>query len=238
MGAPARRSDPEWMDRPGNSREDLEGALADIRIVNRWLGGTRVLLEALRPHLLAPSPGTPLEILDVGTGGADLPIEMVRLARRAGREIRITAIDTDPTTADIAGKAARDFPEIRVVVADAFALPFPPRSFDLVTASLFLHHFGHDAAARLIAGFRLAARRAVVVNDLRRHRVPWAFIALVSRLTGRSRMFRHDAPLSVLRGFTDAELASVASESGSRRFVLERRWPFRLVLTVASEEPS
>lgn len=225
------------MDRPGNSRADLAGALADIRFVNRWLGGRRVLLDALRPYLAAPGTA-PLEILDVGTGAADLPIEIVRLARRSGRAIRVTAMDTDPVTAAIATEAARDYPEIGVIVADAFDLPFPERAFDLVTASLFLHHFDEEAAARLVAGFRRVARRAVVVNDLRRHRLPWAFITLASRLTGRSRMFRHDAPLSVLRGFTDAELAAVASESGSRRFSLERRWPFRLLLTVASEERS
>jgi len=235
---PARRLDPEWMDRPDNAPEIVEGALRDIRWVNRILGGRRALLHSLAALLDELPPDGHLEVLDVGTGGADLPLDMIDLGRRRGRRVRVTAVDRDPSAASAAARFAAGRPEVRVVRANAEDLPFEDRSFDLVTASMFLHHFDHDGVVDLLRQFRRLARRAVVVNDLRRHRLPWAFIATVAHVTRRDAMFRHDAPLSVLRGFTDDELIAAARESGVENPRLERRWPFRLVLTLPVETAS
>jgi len=233
---PRRSNAPELLDRDGHGVAELAGALRDIRAVNRLLGGSRTLLDALRPVIRRTKPGVPLEVLDVGTGAADLPLAMVRCAGRMGRELWVTAVDRDPTTATIAARAAARSPQIRIVCADARHLPFPPNSFDVVTASMFLHHFELCEVVRLLARFRELARRAVLINDLRRHLVPWSFIALVSRVTRRDPMFVHDAPLSVLRGFTVAELLQAARESGAASVALKRRWPFRLAVTLESPE--
>lgn len=234
MLVPARRLDPEWMDRDGIARADLEGALGDIRTVNRRLGGSSTLVRAVAPHLRGgPRPFT---ILDVGTGGADLPVDLVAAGRAAGADVRVVAVDRDPVTAAIARRHAACCPEVTVVEADAFDLPFPERSFDLVIASMFLHHFDHGDAVKLLRGFRRLARRAVLINDLRRHRLPWAFIGFAARLTRRHPMFVHDAPLSVLRGFTDDELLAAAREAGAPDPRVERRFPFRLVLTIPCDE--
>lgn len=230
---PPRSALREIIDRPDNPAADLRHTLGDIRAANRLFGGRRALLNALRPFLVEADPGHPLAVLDVGTGSADLPVAMACLAQRLGRRIRVTAIDRDPSIAAIAARATRDRQEIQVVRADAFAPPFPRRSFDLVTASLFLHHFEHEQVVLLLREFSELARRAVVVNDLRRHRLPWIAIYLLARVMRCHPMFAHDAPLSVLRGFTADELRRAASESGARGFRLQRVWPFRLVLTIS-----
>ena len=104
---------------------------------------------------------------------------------------------------------------------------------------MFLHHFAHGDAVRLLAGFHALARRAVLVNDLRRHAVAWAFIGLASRVTRRHPMFVHDAALSVLRGFTKAELLAAAREAGSAGATVKRRLPYRLLLTMpAASSPA
>jgi ubiquinone/menaquinone biosynthesis C-methylase UbiE len=232
---PARRLDPEWMDRPGNTPDELNGALDDIRSVNRYLRGSRVLVDAVRPHLIATPQDAPLTVLDVGTGGADLPLDLVAHARRMGRGIRIVGVDRDAATLDYARARTTGVPEIELCRADAFALPFAPLSFDLVTASLFLHHFAEGDAAGLLSGFRRIARTAVLINDLERHIVPWAVIGLLARLTRRHAMFVHDAPLSVLRGFTREELLAVAHAAGSHDADVALRVPYRLLLTMPGE---
>ncbi|MCP3979582.1 MAG: methyltransferase domain-containing protein [bacterium] len=231
LPVPQRSHAPEWMDRADNTRADLEGALRDIELTNRLLGGRKALLRALRPHL-APGPSGRLELLDVGTGSADLPLALACFAESSGASVRITAVDRDPTTAGLAAEQTASTTCVRVVQADAFRLPFAPRSFDVVTASMFLHHFRHEDVVRLLDSFRSLARRAVVINDLRRHWLPYGFIYLVARLTRRHPMYVHDAPLSVLRGFTAPELREAATEAGAADFRLDRRWPFRLVLTL------
>ena len=230
---PARRFDPEWMDRTDNRPEDLDRALDDIHSVNRYLRGSRILVDAVRPFLLGRPEGEPLTILDVGTGGADLPLDLVAEARRLGRRIRIVAVDRDEVTLDYARRKTSEVPEIELLAADAFNLPFAPASFDLVTASMFLHHFPHDDAVRLLSAFRRIARGAVLINDLERHIVPWAFIGLVARITRRHPMFVHDAPLSVLRGFTEGELLAAGREAGATDPTVAKRAPYRLVMTMA-----
>ena len=220
------------MDRVDNTPDALRGALRDIRLVNRWLGGERALLDELRPLLRAASPDRPFRVLDVGTGGADLPLAILRLGRETGRDVRITAVDRDPVTSNIARGFVREHPEIRVIQADGRAMPFDDGAFDAVVASLFLHHFGHDEIVALLREFSRLAGLAVVVNDLRRHRVAWLAILLLARLSLRHPMFVHDAPLSVLRGFTEHELARAARDAGFERHRPRRRWPFRLVLTL------
>ena len=157
---------------------------------------------------------------------------MVDEARRLGRGLRVTAIERDRNTAAIAAKETAAYSEIRIVRGDALQLPFPDGSFDVVTASLFLHHFKHDQIVQLLASFRALARRAVLINDLRRHLVPWGFISVVSRALGWHGMVVHDGPLSVLRGFVPDELMRAATEAGEVAPMLEHRWPYRLALTL------
>ena len=210
---PQRSSRPEMMDRSDHRRQDLEGALRDIERVNRFLGGSRTLLAGLGSFLSGAPTDRPLELLDVGAGSADLPLAILGRAKKLGRSVRITAVDRDPVTAAIAARATAGNPEIEVIVGDATALPFPPQSFDVVTASMFLHHFSLGEVSGLLRTFVALARQAVLINDLRRHLVPWSFIRVAASATRRHPMFVHDAPLSVLRGFTPAELLDAAREA-------------------------
>jgi SAM-dependent methyltransferase len=223
------------MDRSDNAPSDLESALDDIRLVNRFLRGSGILVSAVRPFLRSLSEGETLRVLDVGTGGADLPLDLVTEARRLRRRIRIVAVDRDLATLAYARRKTADNPEIEVLPADAFELPFPPASFDLVTASLFLHHFSEDDAARLLSGFRRLARRAVLINDLERHLVAWALIGLAGRITRRHPMFVHDAALSVLRGFTPEELRAIAARAGAAGASVRKHVPYRLLLTMPAD---
>jgi SAM-dependent methyltransferase len=238
---PSRRDEAEWMDRDDNPPAELERALRNIAWVNRRLGGARALLRGIDPYLREAPAGSTVEILDVGSGGGDLAEAMVAWGGARGRRVRVTALDRDPVAAAFAARQAKG--DVRIVRADASSLPFPEKSFDLVTASLFLHHFRHPEAVALIAGFRRLARRAVIINELRRHRLPWAFITLAALVTRRGVLFTHDAPLSVLRGFTETELRGIAWEArdardpGAPEATIVRSWPFRLLLALPGDGP-
>ena len=231
---PARRNDPEWMDREGNTAEDLEPTLRDLRNVNRLLGGRAALLRALRPRIMATPAGSTVRILDVGTGDGDLPRVIVAAARRVGRRAEVVAIDRDPVVASLARTRCAGMDGIHVVRCDALRLPFADRAFDLVTASLFLHHFEDRDAVRVLRELRRVARDVVVVNDLRRHRVAWAFIWLLGKARLVSRMSANDGPLSVLKGFTAAELLAIGRAAGGESPSVRRLWPYRLLLEVRS----
>ena len=229
---PSRRTDEEILDRTGNAEADLAAAFDDIRTVNRRLNGSKLLLEAVDPFLDWASAGETFEILDVGSGGGDLLLDLAAHVRARGSDVRIVGIDRDPATARIARKACAADPAIEIVEADAFRLPYPDKRFDVVTLSLFLHHLEYQEGVVLVRRLLKLARKAVVVNDLRRHLVPWAFIAIAARVARAHPMFVHDAARSVLRGFTEEEMLALCQDVGAPMATVQRRWPYRLVATL------
>jgi hypothetical protein len=75
------------------------------------------------------------------------------------------------------------------------------------------------------------ARRAVIVSDLRRSWIAAAGFWLVSWPLGFHPVTRHDGVVSVLRGFTSAELARHVRDSTGRDADVRRHPGFRLTAT-------
>jgi SAM-dependent methyltransferase len=236
LPVPQRSTAAEIMDRPDNAEADLRRALCDLRAVNKFLGGRRALWRALRPLVERMDAGRPIELLDVGAGDAELPRVMAARARRLGRRLAVTALDRDAVTAAIAARETAGHGGVRVVCGDALRLPFRPRSFDVVTASLLLHHLTDEQIVRLLATLCRTARVAVVINDLRRHWVPWLAIHVVARAARCHPMVVHDGPVSVLRGFTPGELRELARRAGAAGARVRGSLTYRLVLTLSCAE--
>lgn len=216
------------MDGAGAAGEDLEQALVELRWINRFMGGKRATLKAFGQLGLKGK----VEVLDVGTGAADIPVALVKWARALGVQIRVVAVDFNPAICAWAARHTAAFPEIEVRQGDAFALPYAPGSFDYVHSALFLHHFPQPAAARLLQLLFGLCRRGLVINDLHRHPLSFYPVKWGTALLSRSRMVQHDGPLSVLRGFVRGELAELARQSGVP-LSLQWRWAFRWVMTAS-----
>jgi 2-polyprenyl-3-methyl-5-hydroxy-6-metoxy-1,4-benzoquinol methylase len=222
------------MDRADVDPGELSRTLADLAWINRRLGGTRLVLAHLA--FLLSTQSTPIRILDVGTGYADVPRAVVRWARRRDLPIEIEAVDSHDQILELARHASRRYPEIHVRHADALNLAYPDGWFDVVLASLILHHTEGEAQVRLLRELYRVARHAVVVNDLRRGR--WPFLATWAslRLLSRSRIIHHDGPLSVRRGFVPGELSALARLAGWVQARVSRHAFFRLALV--GEKPT
>lgn len=243
------------MDQPDRvTRAELVGSLVGLQRVNRLLRGRALSLRATMPLIReAHRRGSnPVRLCDIGTGAADIPISLVRRARRERIPLRIVAVEMTPWLADAARRRAARYPEISVLTADAREilraagtpaviplpdtanaefLPAPAGAFDVVTANLFLHHFAADEVTAWLALMHRASRVGVVVNDLERHPLAYWGIKLFGWVLSRNRVFLHDAPLSVLRAYTPAEWKSMARQAGLRPATLLRRWPWRVVLS-------
>lgn len=225
----------ELMDASRLDTGALEVALRDLRGVNRWLGGWSVLRSCMA-GLLRALPAGPYRVLDVGTGSADLPLRLVRWARRRGYRLHILATDLHPQTLGMARQATAAEPDVDVGVADALALPFADGAFDFVLCSTMLHHFDGDEAVTVLTEMRRVAARAVVVNDLRRSGAALLGARLLARTLWRhSELTRHDGPLSVRRAFTARELRMVADAAAMRGARVRSHVPFRLSLVARTD---
>jgi len=56
----------------------------------------------------------------------------------------------------------------------------------------------------------------VIVNDLQRGRLQWLGAWILAHLATRNRLTRHDAPLSVRRAYTAAEVGLLLERAGLR----------------------
>lgn len=213
---------PELLDGPIDPRH-LPANLRDLARVNRWLGGSALSWRALELAVARlPSRPTQLSVLDVGTGAADIPRYL--LQRSAGSMLRlaITATDSRPEIVELAGRGSAAIEGLAIDHANGERLPYRERSFDIVHASLVLHHLEAQRAAVALAEMARVARRAIIVNDLDRRRRWWAAAWLLSRLLTTSRYTRHDAPLSVHRAYRPNELSVIAAGAGLRE--IGRLW--------------
>ena len=228
-----RRDEDEWMDLPTTSRQDFTEALHDIQWVNRNLGGTAVILSELAQFIPTSFSGV-FSILDLGTGSADIPQAIMDWVRQVfpAQEIqfKITAVDIHTVAVDVAKQLAQSYPEIEVIQADALNLDFPDESFDVVISSMFMHHLTGEQPVRLLQEMARLCRQGFIVNDLERHPLAWLGIKTLGVLQGKGKVFRNDAPLSVLRGFTRQELLSLKESAGLPALEIHHRKPYRWCL--------
>ena len=215
----------ELLDGPLDDGDTLVGNLRDLRRLNRALGGVRLSrlaierLVAQRVDRAGGEPEPELSLLDVGTGGADIPVALLADARRRGRPMRIVAIDSRPEIVAAAAAARPGIANCRGLlldVGDGGTLPYPDRAFDVVHCSLVLHHHGPRDAIELLAEMARVARIGIVVNDLARGRLAWLGAAAIATLLTANRYTRHDAPLSVRRAYTLAEVGGLLADAGLR----------------------
>jgi len=202
-----RATIPEIMDDLSRPRLEFDAAYRDLARVNRWLGGIRAIERFM--------PKGNLLILDVAAGACDVAETI------SGPGRRVVVLDRNPEGLKLAKRSS-------AVTADALEMPFPPETFDVVMASLFFHHLSDDECVQVMKSMWRIARRLVVVNDLHRHPFAYFSIRALAALS-KSVMFRHDAPVSVLRAFKAAELLAIASRAGISARV-HRSFPYRLVL--------
>ncbi|HKA17646.1 MAG TPA: methyltransferase domain-containing protein [Blastocatellia bacterium] len=229
MLTPERLYEEELLDAGEGTDDDVAGSLIDLRRINRFLGGRKVIMRAIETCLQRVGPER-ISLLDVGTGSADLPIVVSENCRARGIATFVAAVDLSERNLRIARTRLGVGPEIHLVRANSLNLPFAPRSFDIVTASLFLHHFQDDDVVTLLKDFARIARQAVIVNDLIRNLVPYYFTRIAGPLLAKSFLTRNDGPVSVLRGFTVSEMNELSERAGLKRRELKRVFPYRLSL--------
>lgn len=203
----------ELMDRPA-SLEEVSGCLHTVVRFNGLFGGRRLTLRYVRGLLDGLPADRPVTVLDVGAGAADIPVALVRWARRTGRRMRVFALDRGTSTLRVARRHAAAYPEITFVQGDALDLPVAPGSVDVVISAMTLHHLQSEEAARYLAEMDAAARLGWVVNDLVRGRVAHRLVWALTRILSRSAMARHDGPLSVLRSYTPPEVGALCEKAG------------------------
>jgi SAM-dependent methyltransferase len=211
----------ELLDGPLDDEAALVGNLRDLARLNRLTGGTalsRLAIGTLGALGDAGGRGASgATVLDVGTGGADIPIDLLTRRGPGGGVRSVVASDNREAILTAARRAHPSLDRVSgltLAVADGRALPWRDGFFDVAHASLVLHHLEPVDAVAFLRELRRVSRTGIVVNDLIRGRRAWLGTWLLVHTIARSRFTRHDAPLSVRRAYSRNELIGLLAAAG------------------------
>jgi 2-polyprenyl-3-methyl-5-hydroxy-6-metoxy-1,4-benzoquinol methylase len=224
----------ELMDDPNLAGPELEETVEHVERVNRLTFGGKTSIRGFES--LVPPETRELSVLDVGAGNGGIAMTIADWAKRRSIAATIDGIDLNDTIVDYANRKTDARDSVKFEVRNLFDLP-DEASYDVVHASLMLHHLDDVAAVEALSKMRRIARIGVVVTDLHRHPLAWAAIKSTIRLISRNRLVRNDAPLSVARAFTRDELDSLARKAGFEHHSIAWEFAFRWLL-VAPVSPS
>ncbi len=221
-----RNTDLEIMDDLSTHGEDMDRTLREIDTINRWLGGNSVTLSGIG-NLVNTHRRQLFTLCDLGCGSG----EMLRLIRewglRRNLDIRCTGVDANEYIAGYAQRHCKTDNRIAIAAGNVLSEEFFVQRYDFFTATLFLHHLTDE---QLVSGLKRWTRMTnvgIVINDLHRHPLAYYAIKFITRILSRSSMVRHDAPLSVLRGFSRSDWIRILKDAGIERFKIRWKWAFR-----------
>lgn len=218
----------ELMDDPHCDPEELRRTYALFRPINALVAGwRRIYIRQLR-HTLSPSRATTL--LDIGSGGGDVPRALAAWAARDGLLLDVTAIDPDERAHAFAS-ALDPVPNLVFRRATSADLVAAGERFDLVTSNHLLHHLDTAELAALLADSERLATRLVVHNDIARSGMAYSAYRAATVPLARRSFVHFDGSLSIRRSYRAPELRAalrgIGADDGWR---VETSVPFRVIL--------
>jgi ubiquinone/menaquinone biosynthesis C-methylase UbiE len=211
----------ELLDADEGTPEEISASLSDLRMFNRWFGGTSCtarLIARVAQHAKLNS----LSWLDVAAGAG-------YVAHTVQNTLGKRAIDLDITLLDRAPSHIRN--GTRAVVGNALALPFRDQSFDIVSSNLFVHHLAPEQVVLFAREGIRVSRYAFVINDLIRNSLHLA-LAHAGAPIYRSRITRNDAPASVRQAYTVQEMRDLLVKGGATSIETTKCFLYRMGMIV------
>ncbi len=228
----SRTDSPELLDEGKAGAADAHQSLEDIRRLNYWLFGVQATLTPLLKTL--PTLPKPVTIVDIGTGSGQMAQAVAVWAAHHHQAVRVVGLDLVPMhLANAQQWNCREGTEqVQLVAGDALRLPFEAGGVDVVTSSLFIHHFSSPALETLLYECRRVARRGIVMSDLWRHWLPYyLYKGIAEPLLVKSPVTHYDSAASFHRAYTPQEMrdtveailpgATIRLDFPSFRWVLE-----------------
>jgi 2-polyprenyl-3-methyl-5-hydroxy-6-metoxy-1,4-benzoquinol methylase len=205
-------------------KDDLILNLKELHAINSLLGGYAVSLRALK-HVNAAGK----VLVDIGSGGGDMLNEIRSFSKKKDLNLALYGVDLKQ---ECTAYATSHLPADLTFITDDYKNVLKHvKKVDILHACLFTHHLTEEQLIDLLK-FSKENGFTLIINDLHRHPLAYYSIKLLTRLISKSKLVKHDAPLSVLRGFKKKEWLSMLSKAEINKFTLQWKWAFRHQLIV------
>tara|TARA_B110000046_G_scaffold172209_1_gene193756 strand:- start:7842 stop:8561 length:720 start_codon:yes stop_codon:yes gene_type:complete len=203
----------------------LRDTLDKLENINRWLGGNLVTVNSLKKILKNHPKEQELSIVDIGCGHGDILRDVAKFGRKNGYNMKLLGVDANPTAIEYANELSTEFHELSFRTEDIFSKEFKNRKFDVVLATLFLHHFKEEQLVYFLENILKQTKIGIVVNDLHRHKLAYYLFMLLSIFI-KNNMIIEDGLTSVLRGFKRKDLVEISQKLNIKPQI-SWKWAFR-----------
>ncbi len=215
------------MDAGEYSDDELRGDFENIRLANRILGTYDSMIGNIEKYRKQGGLSE-FSILDVGTGMADIPVEIAKYFNGNGTHVHIKGIDPNPRAIQIA----------RSHINGQKGIQFEARSiqdfssdekFDFVISNHTLHHIPDRDIVETCNKMHSLARSALIISDIYRTRLSMIGSAFISKFIN-NRLTSNDTPASVRKALSKTELKRLISISTIRHYHISYGFPYRYIL--------
>ena len=222
-----RTNKEEMMDDFSIGGDLLRDTLDKLENINRWLGGNKVTVNGLKRILKNHSKEQEITIVDIGCGHGDILRDVAKFGRKYKYKFKLIGVDANPTAIDYANELSIAFPELTFKTEDIFSDNFKNSKFDIVLATLFLHHFKRNQLVSFLRNTSEQAKIGIVVNDLHRHKLAYYLFMFLSIFIS-NKMIINDGLISVLRGFKRKDLVDISQKINVKPQI-SWKWAFRFL---------
>lgn len=228
----SRSTQQELLDKADLPFEDICQNMKELDFINTWLGGHTITIAGLKKIL--PFSGKikkNIHICEIGCGGGDNLWALYNWCVKNNIPAYFTGIDKKEECLNFAMERNPN-PHFTWINSDYNAVDFTDQKPDIIFSSLFCHHFSSDHLIQMMQWMKNNSKLGFFINDLHRNSMAYYLIKWLTTLFSKSYLVKHDAPLSVRRGFIREDWQWVMHQAGIYPYALEWKWAFRWLLTV------
>jgi 2-polyprenyl-3-methyl-5-hydroxy-6-metoxy-1,4-benzoquinol methylase len=224
---------PEKMDQPGVPAAEIHQALRELETINIYLGGYKVIFDALKKMQWNKEVTT---IMDLGCGGGDMLRAIAKWAEKRKRKVRLIGIDWNPVMTEYAKMHSKEYPEITFKTMNIFDDTLLNEKADITMNSLFCHHFTNKEITDLVRRMHELSSCAVIINDLHRNWFAYYSIKVITAVFSGTYLVKYDAPVSVARSLLRHEWEEVLQNAGLHKFNLRWMWAWRWQIIILKNQ--
>jgi 2-polyprenyl-3-methyl-5-hydroxy-6-metoxy-1,4-benzoquinol methylase len=223
----------ELLDRDDIPFVDIKRNMQELNLINTYLGGHSITLTGLKKILsLDYSKENAREILicEIGCGGGDNLRAVGTWCRKNNIDVFLIGIDINNECIQLAREMCKHYSAefIHSDFKQAVLLKTP----DIIFSSLFCHHFSNQELVEMMQWMKTNSKKGFFINDLHRHPAAYYSIKWLSKLFSKSYLVKHDAPLSVARGFKKHEWIALLHNAQITHYTIQWKWAFRWLIVV------
>jgi len=226
-----RSNQPELMDDFGTSEKELFKTLKQFRFINFFLSRHKTYLKKIFYQTMKNNQKKEFNLLDIGSGGCDIPVWFLNFLNKKSIKIKITCIDYDKRVVDFSQKILSTIQNIQIINESVFNLDMYEK-FDFIFANNFLHHFNDKEISKILNLILNKTSEKFLILDIQRSNFAYFFFTLFGALFLHKSFAFFDGRLSVKKGFKLNELSELLKTHHLEdKIKVSKTFPSRIILS-------